>query len=242
MKQRALLTALLAPMVLLSGCDSIFGMDNYDPPNAVLSGRLVYQGQPVINLRSGGVDLQLWEPGNALREPMTVHVAQDGTFSAAIFNGTYRLNRRDNTGPWVNSSDTITVNVSGQTTLDIEVVPYYLVVNPQITYSATGGPGGTVTAAFNIGTVNTGRALEFVALYVGKTTFVDPQNREAGFLQRNRAQIANLADRQTLSVVLPANIHVTPSPARRDFVYARIGIKVVGLTELIYSPLFKVAI
>jgi hypothetical protein len=237
MKFDRLIVAALAPMLLMTGCDNIFGLDNFDEPNAVLTGRVVYQGQP-LQLRSGGVELDLLQPGYELSTRIPVYVDQDGTFSASVFNGTYKLIPRAGNGPWLNTTDTITVNVSGTTAVDVPVTPYYTVQNQQVSFSAS---PLSITGTMTVGSVNTTRAVEWVALYVGTTAFADRTNRIA-FVERPRAQIPNLTSPISITVNLPANIHVTQSPERRDHVYVRMGIKTVGVAEMIFGPLVKVAI
>src|SRR5690606_36045642 len=100
MKLRALSGIALVPTILLAGCDNIFGLDNYDEPDSMLSGRVVYNGQPV-NVRTGGIELELWEPGFELETKIPVYVSQEGEYSAALFAGNYKLNAIRGQGPWV---------------------------------------------------------------------------------------------------------------------------------------------
>ena len=79
-------------LVLFSGC----GKDNFDAPESKLVGRVTYQGQ-ALNLRGTGeaVQLQLYQDGYEKNDPISVFVGQDGTFSALLFDGEYRLTTRD---------------------------------------------------------------------------------------------------------------------------------------------------
>ncbi len=228
--------------ITVAACGGLTEIDNYDAPNSMLSGHVMYNGSPV-SLRTGGVQLELWEPAYENRDKIPIYVNQDGSFSALVFDGDYRLNTIDNNGPWVNRTDTIDVHVRGNTVVDVAVQPYYVVQDPQITYDSSDGPEGSVTASFRIANPNPGRDLEYVGLYVGTTAFVDRINRVAQ-LEVPRAQLpANwMTDPVTLNVKLPDNIRVTPSPAPREHVHVRVGIKVVGLAEMIFSPLVKLSI
>jgi len=225
----------------LSGC-GLLEIDNYDAPTSLLSGTLLFEGQPVP-VRSGGVELELWEPGWELNQKIPVYVAQNGTFSAMLFDGDYRLNTIANNGPWVNRTDTITIQVRGNTQVDIPVRPYYVIRNPQVTYDRNTGAGGTVNATFQIETIDGSRQLEWAAIYVATTSLVDRTNRVVQ-LERPRAQLpTNWATAPvTLSVALPANIRDTPSPVPRERVYVRLGIKSVGLAEMYFSPLIELGI
>jgi len=225
----------------LSGC-GLLEIDNYDAPSSLLSGRVHFDGQPV-GLRTGGVELELWEPGWDLNQKINVYIAQDGSFSAMLFDGSYRINTIANNGPWVNRTDTITFDVRGNTQVDVPVRPHYVIRNHQVTYDRNAGAGGTVNATFQIDQIDGTRLLEWAAIYVATTSFVDRTNRVVQ-LERTRAQLpTNWATAPvTLSVALPANIRDTPSPVPRERVYVRLGIKSVGLAEMYFSPLIELGI
>jgi hypothetical protein len=218
--------ASLAIVVSLAGCD--FGVfDNYDAPNATLTGRVVYQGNP-IGVRSNGVQLELRQPGYELDEEILVYVGQDGTFSASLFDGDYLLTLTPGEGPWVDNSDTIRVQVRGQAQVDVPVVPYYTISNPAIGHS-----GGSIEATFNVESVNTTREVEYVGLYVSTTTFVD-RNNMAVRTEMPRSAISSLDAPIELSVSLSAAL------AQRSDVYVRIGVKTSGVAELLFSPVQKI--
>src|SRR5688572_1675939 len=107
MKSSAILLAVITAAAPLTGCDNILGLDNREAPGSWLSGRVVFEGQPV-GVRSNAVQLELWEPRykDQLYGKIPVHIDQDGTFKASLFDGNYKLNLLPNNGPWVNSSDT----------------------------------------------------------------------------------------------------------------------------------------
>lgn len=235
-------------LVALTGCDHILSVDNYQAPSSPLTGRVVFEGQGV-GVRSNGVQLELWEPAYPLRQKIPVHVAQDGSFAAMLFDGSYRLNLLANNGPWVSTSDTINIEMRGSADVDFPVTPFYTVRSEQYRHVPTGGgPNGTIEATFTVGMVNTTRQVEWVGLYVGLTTFVDRINSLTipnAQRERLRAAIqAQLDSRSpiTIAVQLPANIYETQSPVRRESVFVRVGVKTVGVTEMIFSPVQKVGI
>jgi hypothetical protein len=96
--------------------------------------------------------------------------------------------------------------------------------------------------------VNTTRQVEWVGVYVGLTTFVDRINSLAianAQRERLRAQVQTQLDARspiTIAVQLPANIYETQSPARREHVFVRVGVKTVGVTEMLFSPVQKIGI
>lgn len=248
MRQSVEMAVVIAAVAALAGCDNIMDLDNYDAPDSILTGRVAYQDVPV-GVRNGTVELELWEPAFDLNEKVPVHVHQDGTFTATLFDGTYKLNSRPGNGPWVARPDTVTFELRGEHFIEFEVVPYYLVEDETVTYNAAGGgPHGSVDAGFRVRKIEGGREVEYVGLYIGTTRFVDRDhsiNVSDELRERRRTAIAEQLDQEQpilISVPLPENIYETQSPVRRDHVFARIGIKIVGVEEMLFAPLVKVDI
>ena len=226
MKRSFSILASLALAASLAACE--FGVfDNYDEPNALLTGRVVYQGSPV-GVRSNGVQLELWQPGYDLNQKIPIYVDQDGSFSAMVFDGEYKLNLLAGNGPWVDIRDTLQVQVQGQTQVDVPVVPYYTIENPSISHAA-----GVVTASFEVGSVDTSRELEYVGLYVSTTHFVDRSNM-AVRTERDRADLTSLDDPVNLSVELTDDLQ------ERADIYVRVGLKTEGVDELLFTPVQKI--
>lgn len=211
--------------------------DNYDAPNAQLTGKIVYQGEP-LGLSTGEVTFQLYEPGWQLTAPINVNVAQDGSYSALLFNGTYKLIIPKNQGPFMNisngGSDTIVVNLNGKTTKDIEVMPYYMVRNPQFTANA-----GAVTATFKAEKILTdanAKNIEKVWLLINKTTLVDERaDYNIASASKNGSDITD-PNAISLSVNVPT---IVPT---QNYVFARVAIKMAGVEKLIFSPVQKLSI
>lgn len=248
MKSSAKLVATMASVALLAGCD-IFTLDTHDPPDAMLMGRVVYNGEPV-GVRSNGVQLELWQPGPEfeLNTKIPVYVAQEGTYSANVHSGQYEINLLAGNGPWVSDPTRIPVTVSGETTLDIEVEPYYTIENVSYSYDPNVGTTGGITATFTVNQVNTSQPLELVGVYIGGNYFVD---RNLGFAisnadrERSRAQVeTELAGNQpiTITVPLPDDVYETNSPALREEVFVRVGVKTAGVAEMLFTHVEKVGI
>lgn len=212
-----------AAVLLFSSCEK----DNYDAPASTLTGRVVYQDQP-LGVRSDGVQLELWQSGYSLFTKIPVYVAQDGTFSASLFDGNYKLTRLRGNGPWADNTDTINIQVKGGTTVDVPVDPYFVIRNDNVQRS-----GNAINATFNIQRVNTTKDLEYVRLFVGQTMITD-QVRNEGSATKMRADIADMSQPITLSVNVPGSM------ASKEAVYARIGVKTVGVAELLYSQPVKI--
>jgi hypothetical protein len=211
--------------------------DNYDEPASTLSGRLVYNGEP-INVQRNEVPYQLYQYGFGLVGPIGSSFAQDGSFSALLFDGQYKLIVPGNQGPfmWKQTSggapDSVTVNLSGSQTLDLEVIPYYMIRNPQLAKS-----GNNITGTFKLEKIITdanAKDIENVAIYINKTQFVSPNSDEN--MKSNSVPGSAITDPNniTLSAEIPS---ITPA---QNYVFARIGVKIAGVEDRIFSPVTKI--
>jgi hypothetical protein len=173
-----------------------------------------------------------------MKNPIYVEVKQDGSYSALLFNATYKLVIQKNQGPWrtkVNSetgSDTIMVNVNGNKTFDIEVEPYYMIRNPQFAVS-----GRNITATFKAEQIikDSGtKSIERVDFYVNKTQFVD--FRSSSNVAKSEKGGGSIGDPNAISMTLTVP-NLVPT---QNYVYARVGIKIQGVEDMIFSPVQKV--
>lgn len=210
---------LLAGALLFVGC----AKDNVEPPSSNLTGRVIYQDQPV-GVRTNGVQLELWQYGYQLRNKIPVYVAQDGSFSATVFDGNYKLVRLRDNGPWVNNTDSIDVQVRGNAVVDVPVVPYFVFQNASIQRS-----GATVSATCRVRQLGS-RSIERVALLISSTQFVDVTN-SIGRTELAGTAVADLNKDLSFSVTVPTTL--------RGAVYARVGVKATGVAEYLYSPVQK---
>ena len=225
MRKIFLVTVSLALFILATSCKK----DNYDPPKSQLTGRVVFQGQPV-GVRSNGVQLELWQPGFQLYTKIPVYVAQDGTFSAMLFDGDYKLTRLKGNGPWADNTDTVNVQVRGATIVDVPVDAYFIVKGETFQKN-----GSNITTTFSLQRGNTSKNLEDVRLYLGRTTIIDPNNNDA-VVTKAASTITDLTQPINLSVAIPASL------ASKDYVFARVGVKTVGVPELAFSMPQKIAL
>ena len=223
MKIKGIAYVMLALGIMLTSCEE----DNYEPPKSTLTGQVVYQDQ-AIGVRSNGVQLELWQPGFELFQKIPVYVAQDGSFSAALFDGDYKLVRLRGNGPWVDNTDTINVEVRGATVVEVPVQPYYIIRSEQFQSS-----GDAVTATLNVEEVTPGTPIERVTFYIGTTTIVDANNF-AAVTDIWEPNAEALSGPMSLSISLPGEL------AGREYVFARVGIKMAGVQEMIYSPVQKI--
>ncbi|MEO5995843.1 MAG: DUF3823 domain-containing protein [Chitinophagaceae bacterium] len=222
MKSARILFALTAVVFVFAGC----AKDNYTQPSATLTGQVSYQGK-AVGVRSNGVQLELWQHGYQVYSKIPVFIAQDGTFSASLFNGDYKLVLLKGNGPWVDKADSIDVHVNGSATIDVPVTPYYTISNETIQKNGT-----AIAASGKITKVST-NAIERVSLYIGTTTIVDATNNNAVANQTGVA-LGNLSQPITFNMTLSAAL------AARDYVYGRIGVKTSGIGEMLYTQPQKI--
>jgi len=220
------------PALFFTACQK----DNYDPPKSAFTGAITYQGD-TIRVASGQVNFELWQPGFGKLEPIGVNMDQNGAFSALLFNGDYKLDFPSGQGPFISDeintddqSDTIAVHIQGNTSLDIEVLPYYMIRSPEFSLS-----GKMVTGSCQVEKIVTdarAKDVETMTLYLNKTAFVDNNNNIAT-ASVNGADIVDL-NAVSLSTDVP---DMVPTQA---YVFARIGLKIKDVEDLMFSPIVKI--
>lgn len=209
--------------------------DNYDAPSSTLKGRILYNTEE-IGLEYDRVPLEIYQPGFGKTGAITATFAQDGSYSALLFNGNYKLIIPKGQGPFMWRSnaagniDTLAVTVSGSQTLDLQAVPYYLIRNAAYKTS-----GKILTATFRADQIITGvnaKKIERVNLYINKTQFVSGADNIAN-TELAGAAITDPAN-MNLSVTIPS---ITPV---QNYVFVRIGLKIDGVEDMVFSPLQKI--
>ncbi len=202
--------------LLIGAC----GKDNYDEPKSLLSGHVTYNGVPLgVRGSNESVHLQLWQDGFPVRSAINVYVSQDGSFASTLFDGTYKLVSTSNNGPWVSNQDTVVISVKGGTTADYPVTPYYTLRN--ISYTLA---GDVLRASFDIEGVDESRAIEYVTLMVNDTQFVDVGQKE------NSVEVAGGSPGH-----VDLELNVKDNLASGKSLFARVGVKIDGVTEAIYD-------
>lgn len=225
MKMKFFLTLIAAASFIFAGCEH----DNYAEPGSVLSGKVIYNGQPV-GVRTNGPQLELWQDGFQLRTLIPLHISHDGSFSASLFDGTYKLVRKGNS-PWLQeSTDTILVEVKGNTKLDVPVTPYFAIKNESVAVA-----NNTLTANFAIDKiVPSANNLQLVRLYLGKSVLTDEVRKE------------HVADATISTLVLGANTSITTTipNSLKDlpYIFVRIGVKSTATGEFSYTQVQKISL
>ncbi|MGK6349839.1 DUF3823 domain-containing protein [Parapedobacter sp. DT-150] len=221
---RRYLNLLLLPAIVAVGS---CGLDNYDAPESKLYGRVVYNGEPVgVKGTQEAVQLQLYQDGYELRNPIQVFVKQDGTFEATLFDGEYKLVTRDNNGPWVNNRDTTIVNVNGTANVDVEVTPFYTLSNVSLSLN-----GNNMDASFQINQLVDDASIDYAMILVSKTAFVD----DVVYIVRQDLNEAEAGSAITQSLDLSGNSDFNAGSE----LFARVGVRPVGKDQAIYSQVVK---
>jgi hypothetical protein len=208
--------------------------DNYEPPKSTLSGKLVYNGE-AIGVEYDRVPVQLYQYGFGALGSINGTFDQDGSYSFLLFDGEYKLIIPVNQGPFkpkvkaAGVPDSLNVSLNGNQTFDVEVVPYYMIRNPKISLAS-----GIVTGTFSVEKIivdASAKDIESVHLYINKTQFVSGADQIARS-SINGAGIANPAN-ISMNVTVPA---IVPT---QNYVFARIGLKVKDVEDMIFSPVVK---
>ena len=227
--------------------------DNYDAPSVTLKGALLYNNVDTVyvqqssnnNIDEASVYLNIFEPGTGYSKwkssPIRIVVGPDGTFSSMLFADTYRLVVPKGNGPYMASTDTTEVKLTGNQTLNIPVTPYYLVRNFTPTLSVS---DSMVTASFKIDKIITdtnAKTIGTVILYINRTIIVDGGNNLSS------ASIDGGAIVDPNTMVLKAKIPnlakiggIGISTNQKQF-FVRIGVRIDGSSE-IFSPVKTVTL
>jgi hypothetical protein len=210
--------------------------DNYSAPGSILSGHLIYNSD-TIQVERNQVPFQIYQYGFGKVGPISSTFAQDGSYSASLFDGNYKIIIPNGQGPFMwkqtaaGDPDTVNVALKGNMTVNLSVTPYYMIRNAQITVS-----GGTASATCKLEKIITdvnAKDVERVSLYINKDVFVSGGDNIAK-MDLAAASITDM-NNISLSVAVPS---MTPT---QNYVYARIGVKIVGLEDMIFSPLQKIS-
>jgi Protein of unknown function (DUF3823) N-terminal domain/Domain of unknown function (DUF3823_C) len=211
--------------------------DNKDAPSSRLSGRLVYQGEP-IGVEQNQVPYELYQFGFGKVGAIGSAFAQDGSYSALLFDGDYKLIIPNGQGPFkwkqtpAGNPDSLQITLNGAQTLDLDVIPYYMIRTPQLTAA-----GGKVSATFKIEKVvvdATAKNIGQVALFINKTQFVSGGDYNIANAGRPGSAIVD-PNNVSLEVTIPGIV-----PAQ-NYVFARIGVQIEGVEDWLFSPVQKIS-
>ena len=222
--------------------------DNYSAPSIKFTGALMYNGDS-ISVEHDRVPFQLYQfglgkigPIGAYSDPnipsSTTTFDQDGVMHALLFNGDYKFIIPNGQGPFLwkqnatGDPDTLSITVNGDQNVNIEVTPYYMIRNAQISSSAN-----NVSATFKLEQIITdpsmAKGIEKVFLYINKTQFVSGSDNIANASMDG----SGITDPNNISLTVAIPL-ITPT---QNYVFARIGVKITGVEDLLFSSLKKLS-
>ena len=212
--------------------------DNYSQPATLLTGAIMYNSDSIYVERNQ-VPYQIYQYGFGKIGQIGSNTtfAQDGSYSQVLFDGDYKLIIPNGQGPFIwkqtssGAPDSLAISLHGNQSVNLEATPYYMVRNTQISAS-----GGTVTATFKAEKIITdptiAKDIERVSLYINKTQFVSGGDN-IGVTDMAGSAITD-PNNISLSIIAPT---IVPT---QNYVYARVGIKIANVEDMIFSALQKV--
>src|SRR5690606_18869329 len=209
--------------------------DNYEPPKSALTGRVVYQGTP-LHLQPNRVSYELFQDGFGKSGPITGTFTAEGIYSQLLFNGTYTMIIREGQGPflWGESVDNLNseflIDVNGATEMDIQVLPFWMIQNPALSFG-----NGMVTGTFGLEQILTGahaKNIESVTLYISKTIFANSETNVA----TSSIGGGDIEDLGSVSI----SVNVPTLVPSQNYVFASIGVKIAGVEDMLFSEVQKV--
>jgi hypothetical protein len=223
---------LLALVISVASCKK----DNYKEPTTLLSGKLVYNGDP-IGVEYDKVTFELYQYGFGKIGPIGARFDQEGKYSMLLFDGDYKFIIPNGQGPFSwkklanGSPDSLPISLRGNKVQDIEVTPYFMIRNPQIT--AGGGKVATTFKAEKIVTGADAKNIERVALFINKTQFVSNSDNVASTTidGGNIVDVNNITMNVTIPTLVPT----------QNYIFGRIGLKIDGLDDWLLSPVVKLS-
>ena len=135
------------------------------------------------------------------------------------------MTTRYGNGPWVNNHESVTVNLKGHTEVNLEVTPYFMISNEQLSVT-----GSAMNASFMINRIVPDAKISRVMLLLSKTQFADDVNN----LYRQ-----DFSDVVPGSVNLSADISGNTEIVKAKALYARVGVLANGADQAIYSPVVR---
>lgn len=244
MKNKFLIVLLIAASV--AGCKK----DNKEPPKSTLKGTVYIDGtKEAVGVATNRVQLEIWQSGYALFQKIPVYIAQDGTFSANLFDGQYKLVRLGG-APWSANTDTILVNLKGSATVDVPVKPYFKTSNDNITFNAA---DTSITATFNVSRIDPAKNADRVSIHLGLTSFVDGVANQMPLPTANNDK-APASDYLTAATTFKIYLNSARYPGTstaelrrqldlavsKGYLFARVGVRTSGVTERFYSQVKQI--
>lgn len=131
-------------LIVTAGCS----VDNMDAPDCHVYGKVGWRDASgtfiPLGVKGSGngaqsrtVVMEIWQGQWGKEAAQDMNVGQDGSFSSYVYPGYIRVIPRASTGPWKETTDSVKVTVKGDTQIEFEVTPYFMVANAEFSYNAT---------------------------------------------------------------------------------------------------------
>lgn len=193
----------------------------------------MFQGTP-LNFQHNRVSYELYQDGFGKIGPIGSTFTPEGEFSQLLFNGTYKMVIPRGQGPFlwgsaIDAQDTVIINVNGNTNMDFDVLPFWMIRNPQ--FSAGGGNITASCALEQIVTDANAKKIENVTLYISKTVFASSDNNISSnvIAGEDITDINNINLSASVPDLVPA----------QNYIFARIGVKFDGIDDMLFAPVQK---
>jgi|GEM_PF-5622839 len=195
-------------------------VDNYDAPDVLLEGNLMYNGKPVAT-KGEQMRVEIYETGWKLVKEIPSYVNQEGYFSQTLFKGNYKLYLKSNRGSFDNytTADSVKLTINSSQRVDMKVIPFFFVNEPTYTVS-----GNTLTAQLKVDKVNSSKTIGSIRLVVGKTMLLDEQYNAKSFTFVGTPDLNNLS----------LSLDITELKSQ-GYCYARVVVGTQGTTTFNYS-------
>jgi hypothetical protein len=194
--------------VCLYGCD----LDNYDAPNATLTGQLIdaETNEPMPTQIPNGARIRIYEfyKDEWSLQPYDFWVKQDGSFeNRSAFAGKYRITAE---GAFA-AFEPIETDISGTTELDIRVTPHL-----RLSVDAVAGTGGEVTLSTQLSRSANAPKIRTISFMCGKTPYVDKNT----FAKKSDVDVNSVSDNEIVSKTYSATL---TGLAPNTTYYVRVG-------------------
>lgn len=218
--------------LILTGCTK----DNYDEPTSFIKGRVVYKGEALQLRGNEAVRMQLYQRGYEKHDPVEVFVNQNGEFSICIFDGQYQLITKAGNGPWSSAGrDTIEINLKGFATQDVEVTPYYLVENAEMTLDCN-----KVNASFKVNKI-AGTGIDRMIILLGTTQYLSDAEHNVDRYDEteNMVQYDETGKMYRFTTRDYTDNSMFQTALKRGTLFGRICLWPTGSDQGIYSKVFR---